>query len=102
MKLQDRHKHATTAFPALNGGPDAVKFSTSPLNQFVPPSKGFAQGGKYKQIESTDIAIYHHRHGTSMFGAFAFDTSDEDTLTLEFKLIDDGHKVWNYTLHRTR
>ncbi|KAG9959181.1 Metallo-dependent phosphatase, partial [Aureobasidium melanogenum] len=93
----DRHEHATTELPSLDGKNKVIEFSTSPLSQFYQPFERM-----YQQIEDTDIAVYHHPWGISKFGAFHFDTSQENEWTVEFELIVDGRKVWSMLVHFPR
>ncbi|CAH0020367.1 unnamed protein product [Clonostachys rhizophaga] len=93
----DRHEHATTAFPRLGHNDSSViEFSTSPLNQFLPPAPD------YEQIEDTDVGIYFLHAGESKFGAITFDTSDEMVWRAEFELIVDGEKKWDYVILQER
>ncbi|EFQ27426.1 PhoD-like phosphatase [Colletotrichum graminicola] len=88
----DRHEHATTIFPP-NGkaGKSVIEFSTSPLNQFFEPFDRF-----HRQIEDTDVSVYSHPWGNSKFGKISFDTATPNHLSVEYDLIVDGNKVWNY------
>ncbi|KAK2049544.1 PhoD-like phosphatase [Colletotrichum somersetense] len=88
----DRHEHATTVFPPNDkGGKSVIEFSTSPLNQFFEPFDRF-----HKQIEETDVSVYSHPWGNSKFGKVSFDTVTPNHLRVEYDLIVDGKKVWNY------
>ncbi|KAK1563980.1 PhoD-like phosphatase-domain-containing protein [Colletotrichum navitas] len=89
----DRHEHATTVFPPPNdkGGKSIIEFSTSPLNQFFEPFDRF-----HRQIEETDVSVYSHPWGHSKFGKSSFDTATPNHLRVEYDLIVDGNKVWNY------
>ncbi|KAL0939822.1 alkaline phosphatase family protein [Colletotrichum truncatum] len=89
----DRHEHATTIFPpGRKGGKSIIEFSTSPLNQFYEPFSRF-----HEQIEDTDVSVHSHPWGNSKFGVVFFDTSRQDRLQVDFDLVVDGEKTWNYT-----
>ncbi|KAK9365200.1 PhoD-like phosphatase-domain-containing protein [Lipomyces kononenkoae] len=87
----DRHEHATTLFPSPEGKSNVIEFSTSPLSQFYQPFER-----QYREIESTDVAIYSHPQGMSKFGSLTFDTSLPGILDLQFTLIVHGKGVWEY------
>ncbi|KAK1962269.1 PhoD-like phosphatase [Colletotrichum sublineola] len=94
----DRHEHATTVFPPnAKGGKSVIEFSTSPLNQFFEPFDRF-----HRQIEETDVSVYCHPWGNSKFGKVSFDTTKPNHLRVEYDLIVDGHKVWDYVWEYTR
>ncbi|OHF04079.1 PhoD-like phosphatase [Colletotrichum orchidophilum] len=95
----DRHEHATTIFPPTTdeGGKSVIEFSTSPLNQFYEPFDRF-----HRQIEDTDVSVYSHPWGNSKFGRVSFDTSEEGRWRVDYELVVDGRKVWNYTWEFTR
>ncbi|WYZ34007.1 hypothetical protein EsH8_I_000283 [Colletotrichum jinshuiense] len=94
----DRHEHASTIFPPNDkGGKPVIEFSTSPLNQFYEPFDRF-----HRQIEDTDVSVYSHPWGNSKFGMVSFDTSEEGRWRVDYDLVVDGQKVWNYTWECTR
>ncbi|KDN60350.1 putative PhoD-like phosphatase [Colletotrichum sublineola] len=96
--FKDRHEHATTVFPPnAKGGKSVIEFSTSPLNQFFEPFDRF-----HRQIEETDVSVYCHPWGNSKFGKVSFDTTKPNHLRVEYDLIVDGHKVWDYVWEYTR
>ncbi|KAK8075966.1 PhoD-like phosphatase [Apiospora phragmitis] len=88
----DRHEHTTTLFPDPSGqGRTLIEFSTSALNQFYEPFDRFhvpEQGG--------DQAVYNHYSGNSKFASISFDTTDPKRWKVQFDLIVDGEKVWDY------
>ncbi|CZR58549.1 uncharacterized protein PAC_08441 [Phialocephala subalpina] len=87
----DRHEHATTKFQAPDGKSNVVEFSTSPLSQFYQPFDR-----QYRQDEETDVMIKYHPFGVSKFGVFNFDTSNATQWKVEFELVVDGVKEWEY------
>lgn len=94
---QGRHEHATTDFPSPDGKTKVIEFSTSPLSQFSasPLDQYFQPLEKmYEQIEETDVNVHHHADGTSKFGAFHFDTSNNEEWNVGFELIVDGKQEW--------
>ncbi|KAK1846022.1 alkaline phosphatase family protein [Colletotrichum chrysophilum] len=89
----DRHEHATTIFPPGDkGGKAIIEFSTSPLNQFYEPFTRY-----HRQIEDTDVSVHSHSWGSSKFGVVSFDTSEDDRLVVDYDLVVQGQKTWNYT-----
>ncbi|EQB48873.1 PhoD-like phosphatase [Colletotrichum gloeosporioides Cg-14] len=89
----DRHEHATTIFPPGDkGGKAIIEFSTSPLNQFYEPFTRY-----HRQIEDTDVSVHSHPWGSSKFGVVSFDTSEDDRLVVDYDLVVQGQKTWNYT-----
>lgn len=90
---QDRHEHATTAFPSPSSSPfnsTVIEFSTSALSQFYQPFER-----QYRQEEDTDVELYSHPHGISKFGVLEFDNRGEQgEWTMDFSLVVNGERVW--------
>ncbi|CAI6335163.1 unnamed protein product [Periconia digitata] len=88
----DRHEHTTTLFPhSSEKGKTLIEFSTSALNQFYEPFDRF-----HVPVYGNDEAVYNHYRGNSKFAYFSFDTTDPSLWVIQFDLIVDGEKVWNY------
>ncbi|KAK7960379.1 hypothetical protein PG988_011593 [Apiospora saccharicola] len=66
-------------------------FSTSALNQFYEPFDRF-----HVPVVGGDEAVYNHYSGNSKFASISFDTTDPGRWLVQFDLIVDGEKVWNY------
>ncbi|KAJ7248237.1 PhoD-like phosphatase-domain-containing protein [Mycena haematopus] len=87
----DRHEHATVKFRPPPGYPEShtvIEFSTSPLSFFYQPF--------LREYVSHDETIFNLPQGSSKFGQFLFDSSDEAKWKIGFELIVDGEKAWNY------
>jgi len=87
----DRHEHATVKFRPPPGYPEShtvIEFSTSPLSFFYQPF--------LREYVSHDETIFNLPQGSSKFGQFSFDSSDEQTWIIGFELVVDGAKAWDY------
>ncbi|KAK1992410.1 hypothetical protein LX36DRAFT_674555 [Colletotrichum falcatum] len=49
-----------------------------------------------RQVEETDVSVYSHPWGNSKSGKVSFDTTEPNRLRVEYDLVVDGSKVWNY------
>lgn len=81
---------ATVKFPPPVGYPEShtvVEFSTSPLSFFYQPF--------LREYVSHDETIFNLPQGSSKFGQFTFDSSQEEW-TIVFDLVVDGAKTWKY------
>ncbi|KAK8091505.1 PhoD-like phosphatase-domain-containing protein [Apiospora hydei] len=89
----DRHEHTTTLFPPPSGqeGKTLIEFSTSALNQFYEPFDRF-----HVPVQGGDEAVYNHWRGNSKFASISFDTTEPGRWAVQFDLIVDGEKVWDY------
>ncbi|KAK7470526.1 hypothetical protein VKT23_001951 [Stygiomarasmius scandens] len=92
----DRHEHATVKFPPPTTSPyppqnTIIEFSTSPLSFFFQPV-----AREYTSHEPTDVTVHHEYCGSSKFGVFEFDSSDEQRWVVHFKLVIDGVHRWDY------
>ncbi|KAI7914218.1 hypothetical protein M0657_009617 [Pyricularia oryzae] len=88
----DRHEHTTTVFPPPSGkGKTLIEFSTSALNQFHEPFDRF-----HVATNGDDHAVYNHYKGNSKFASISFDTTDPMRWRVNFDLVVDGEKVWEY------
>ncbi|KAK7990300.1 hypothetical protein PG990_014580 [Apiospora arundinis] len=88
----DRHEHTTTLFPPPSGeGKSLIEFSTSALNQFYEPFDRF-----HVPVQGGDEAVYNHYSGNSKFASISFDTTDPGRWVVQFDLVVDGEKVWDY------
>lgn len=43
-----------------------------------------------------DEAVYNHYSGNSKFASISFDTTDPGRWVVQFDLVVDGEKVWDY------
>jgi alkaline phosphatase D len=66
-----------------------VEFSTSPLSFFHQPWKR-----EYQAHLPTDVPIHVEWKGTSRFGVFDFDVTD-DHAKVNFTLVVDGKEDWS-------
>lgn len=68
-----------------------IEFSTSALNQFYEPFDRF-----HVPVVGGDEAVYNHHSGNSKLASIAFDTTDPGRWVVQFDLVVDGEKVWDY------
>ncbi|KAF5660430.1 alkaline phosphatase [Fusarium heterosporum] len=93
----DRHEFAATRFPPpidsrWPQSAAAHEFSTSPLNQFASPFP------TYRQTDDEDVMMNYIPGGTSKFGSFSIEKSEDGRSSLHYTLYIDGKETWKRTV----